>query len=167
MRSVTLTHEYPASPERVWGLATDYAVLKEIMEGIVSFEGVPEGRTVTGQRLELMTSLFGKFPAQPYVMEIVECDDDAMVLRSSEKGMGVKTWFHTVTVEQTEAGARLTDHVEIDAGVLTPIFAAWARFMYGKRHEPRLRMLQEGWGLKPDGAEPEEPVSSPCDSLPA
>ncbi|MBV7380199.1 SRPBCC family protein [Maritimibacter dapengensis] len=146
MKPVILTHDYPFPPERVWALATDYDALKEVMDGLVTFEGVPEGRTVTGQKMDVTTSLFGRLPPQPYYMEVVECDDDAMVLRSSERGMGVRSWQHTVTVEPTAEGSRLTDRIEIDAGWRTPIFRAWARFMYGRRHAPRMRMLSAGWG---------------------
>lgn len=112
------------------------------MTGIASFKGLPTGRTKTGQTLNVMVSLFGKFPDQPYAMEILECDDDRMILRSSEHGAGVKSWRHTLTVTETESGSRLRDHIEIDAGLMTSVFALWAKYLYGARHKPRLAYLQ-------------------------
>ena len=143
MRTVVLTHDYPVPAGRLWALVTDYDALAEVMQGLASFEGLPSGRTQTGQILDVQVSLLGKLPPQPYRMEVLDCDDVAMVLRSDEKGAGVRSWRHTLRVTPTETGSRLTDRIEIDAGWKTPIFAAWARYMYGARHKPRLRMLSE------------------------
>jgi len=143
MKTITLTHNYATDPDTLWQKVTDYTCLAKVMEGIIAFEGLPSGRTFTGQKCEVMVSLFGKLPAQPYTMEILECDDDARILRSSEKGAGVKSWHHRLTVQSTPEGARLTDQIEIDAGLLTPLFAIWARYLYRARHKPRLRMLGE------------------------
>lgn len=144
MQTVTLTHDYPVASEALWQIVTDYAALATVMEGIVSFEGLPAGRTKTGQVCDVQVSLFGKLPAQPYRMEVLECDDARHVLRSCEKGAGVKSWRHTLTLEQTPQGCRLTDRIEIEAGLLTPLFALWARYLYRARHKPRLRLLKEG-----------------------
>lgn len=144
MKTVHLTHDYPVSPERLWTLATDYGALARVMEGVVAFEGLPEGRVQEGQKIDVMVSLFGKLPKQPYHMEVVECDDSRMVLRSSEKGAGVKEWRHTMSVTPAPGGSRLTDTIEIEAGLLTGAFALWARYLYGARHKPRLRLLESG-----------------------
>lgn len=144
MKTVHLTHDYPVSPERLWALATDYDALARVMEGVVAFEGLPEGRVREGQQVTVMVSLFGKLPKQPYHMEVLECDDSRMVLRSSEQGAGVKAWRHRLTVTPTAQGSRLTDRIEIEAGLLTGVFALWARYLYGARHQPRLRLLEAG-----------------------
>lgn len=141
MKTVILEHEYAAQAEDVWKLAIDLDALKEVMGGIVAFEGLPSGHVYSGQTLNVRVSLFGKLPSQPYFMEVLECNHDAMILRSSEKGAGVKSWNHTLTVEQLSEGSKLRDVIEIDAGLLTWVFARWARFLYSKRHEPRVRML--------------------------
>ena len=141
MRSVHLQHDYPVDPERLWALVTDFAALTEVMAGLATFTGLPQGRARTGQRLEVQVRLFGWLPPQPYVMEVLECDDGARRLRSSETGMGVHTWRHSLWVETTAAGARLSETIEIDAGWRTIAFTIWARFMYRARHKPRLRLL--------------------------
>ena len=141
MKTVTLIHDYATGPENLWQLVTDYGCLAVAMEGVIAFEGLPQGRSVTGQKFEVMVSVFGKLPAQLYEMEVLECNDDARLLRSREKGAGVKCWRHTLRVEPTAQGSRLTDQITIDAGLLTPLFALWARYLYRARHKPRLRML--------------------------
>lgn len=141
MRTIGLTHDYAAAPDRLWALVTDYGALADVMQGLASFEGLPSGRTRTGQRFEVQVRLFGRLPPQPYVMEVLDCDDVKRVLRSAEHGMGVRTWRHTLSVTEVAGGSRLSDVIEIDAGWRTLVFAAWARFMYGARHRPRLRLL--------------------------
>lgn len=142
MKTVTLTHHYKSPARDVWALATNYGVLAEVMRGLITFTGLPEGRTYTGQSVTVMVSLFGKLPPQPYHMEVLECDDQAMILRSAERGAGVKSWQHTLQVMETEDGCSLSDRIEIDAGWLTTPFAWWARYLYKKRHAPRLRLLR-------------------------
>lgn len=141
--AVVLEHHYDAPPAAVWSLATDYAALAEVCAGVVAFRGLPEGRCQTGQEVHVDVSLFGKMPWQPYEMTVLSCDDAAMELRSDERGAGVKSWRHTLTVRPDAGGAVLRDEIEIDAGLLTPLFRAWARYLYGKRHQPRVRMLNE------------------------
>lgn len=143
MQTVTLEHEYNAPAHLVWALATDLDALGDVMDGIVTFEGLPSGRVYEGQKITVQVSLFGRLPPQPYYMEVVECDDEAMILRSFEQGAGVKSWRHTLTVEATRSGSVLRDVIEIDAGWMTWAFALWAKYLYGKRHEPRVRMLAE------------------------
>lgn len=141
MGTVRVEHDYPVEPRELWANATDYQALQEVMRGIVAFDGLPDGRTKTGQKLSIQVSLFGMLPSQPYYLEVVECDDDLMVLRSNEKGAGVKSWQHTLSVTPTHDGSRLTDEIAIDAGLLTPVFEMWARYLYKARHKPRMRML--------------------------
>ena len=143
MKTVILEHDYSAAAEEVWTLATDLDALKEIMEGVVEFEGMPGGRIYQGQKIHVLVSLFGKLPPQPYFMEVLECDDEAMVLRSFEKGAGVKSWHHKLSVVSQGSGCRLRDVIDIDAGWMTWAFALWARYLYRKRHKPRVRILAE------------------------
>ena len=141
MKTVLVESDYAVPAARLWALVTGYAALEEVMQGLISFEGLPEGRTVTGQSFDLRVSLFGKLPWQPYHMDVLECDDAKMVLRSSEKGAGVTHWMHRLSVSETDHGCCLSDKIEIEAGLLTPLFAAWAKYLYSARHAPRLRLL--------------------------
>lgn len=147
-RTVIFTHHYAATPQNVWNIAIDYACLHEVMQGVVSFTGLPQGRVTKGQKINVEVSLFGKLPKQPYFMEIIDCNSENMMFKSSERGAGVISWFHTLTVEPSENGCTLTDNIEIDAGLFTPLFTLWARYLYKARHKPRLKILARRGQLK-------------------
>lgn len=150
MRTVKLIHDYAAPARDVWQIAIDYDCLSEVMAGLVTFEGLPSGSVQAGQSMTVMVSLFGKLPAQPYHMEVVAFEDDEMRFQSSERGAGVKSWHHTLHVTPTETGCQLSDTIEIDAGWKTWMFALWARYLYAKRHAPRLRILHRRGALLSD-----------------
>ncbi len=143
-KTIELTHSYNSPADKVWALLTDFDALAEVCKGLVRFEGLPSGRVHEGQKLEVGVSLFGKLPKQPYAMEVVRLDDVSRHLTSHESGAGVKSWKHTMDLHETRTGCILEEKIEIDAGLLTPLFAAWARFLYKSRHAPRLKLLREG-----------------------
>lgn len=139
---VHLVHDYPFPARDVWRVATDLDHLKTVTEGLLAFRNLPHGEIHQGQEMCVEVSLFGRLPYQPYEMKVVEFDDATMAFTSEEKGAGVKTWRHSLSVATTPTGSRLTERIEIDGGLLTPLFAAWARYMYRQRHPPRLRILE-------------------------
>ena len=141
MKTVTLSHDYDFPPEDVWFVATDLDCLKVAVEGVIAFRGLPGGQIYKGQDITVDVSLFGRLPYQPYRMRVVECDATVFRFRSDEVGAGVRSWRHHLWIEVTQTGCNLHEEIEIDAGLLTPLFRAWARFLYKRRHEPRLRML--------------------------
>lgn len=138
---VRLSHEYAAPAAKVWDVATDWDCLKQAMRGLVVYEGLPEYAIEEGQKIETRVSLFEIMPAFDYVMEILRHDPAQRVLQSHEYGGAVTRWDHTLTVSETEGGARIDDDILIDAGAMTFLYAAWARFIYRRRHKPRLQML--------------------------
>jgi len=156
MKTVILKHFYPAAPKDVWELAIDFDALCEVTEHMVTFEGLPEGVLYQGQSIEVMVSLFGKLPKQPYYMQVVECDHDKMMFLSNERGSGVKHWQHRLTITPHKGGALLTDTIDIQAkiGLFTPLFALWAKHMYEARHQPRLKILARRGKLNSDVPEP-------------
>lgn len=141
MRVVRLSHVYEHPPQDVWRVATDLDCLKEAVRSLLVFEGMPSGAILEGQVLDVTVSMFGLLPAQPYRMEILEFDTKALRFKSREFGMGVQHWQHSLQVVKHAKGAELIDEVEIEAGWRTPLIAAWARYMYKRRHNPRLKML--------------------------
>ncbi|WP_299369094.1 SRPBCC family protein [uncultured Tateyamaria sp.] len=140
---INMSHDYEASAKDVWAIATDFAALAEVCRPLIRFTGLPEGRCAPGQRVTVGVRLFGVLPPQDYTMEVVEQDDNAMTLRSSEHGAGVRSWRHHLSVESTATGSRLLDTIDIDAGPMTPLVAWWGRKLYAHRHKGRLRLLAE------------------------
>lgn len=142
MRTVRLSHEYTANPHELWAICIDLDALADMMDGLVSFEGLPSGQIYEGQEIDVQVSLFGRLPSQPYHMRVDECDANAMRVRSTEFGAGVQSWRHTMIVEPTSGGSKLIDVIEIEAGWLTWAFALWARYVYQSRHAARQKMLE-------------------------
>ncbi|MQQ09850.1 hypothetical protein GFB49_15400 [Epibacterium sp. SM1979] len=141
-RSVQLSHEYPYSAEQVWAVATDLDHLRTVTQGLLAFRDLPSGQIHSGQHLNVQVSLFGRLPYQPYEMTVVSCDPTQMTFQSEEVGAGVKYWRHSLAVVPTAAGCRIDEQIAIDAGHWTWAFAAWARFLYRRRHAPRMRILE-------------------------
>jgi len=141
--TVHLTHSYPYPARQVWKVTTDLDHLETVTAGLLAFRDLPSETIYRGQHIKVQVSLFGKLPYQPYEMTVTDFDDDNMTFRSNEVGAGVKSWRHSLAVlAQDGGGARIDEQIEVNAGWLTPIFAAWARFMYRKRHAPRLQILE-------------------------
>ena len=140
---VELRHDYPGvSPTRLSDLVTDYAALHEVSKPLVVFTGVPsDGHVRAGDDWTARVRLLGVLPAQDYRMTVKTCDAERMSFRSEEKGAGVDAWVHEVAVYPRPDGSRLTERVTVEAGARTPVFAAWARFLYGRRHRLRLAIL--------------------------
>lgn len=140
-RILRLTHEYPFPADRVWQVATDLDHLRRVTEGMLAFRDLPSGGIHAAQVLEVVVSLFGRLPYQPYRMTVEALDDAAMWFQSDEAGAGVTVWRHRLRVVPTETGSRIEEQIEIGAGLATPLFLLWARVMYRARHKPRLRLL--------------------------
>ena len=140
-RTLLITSEYNVDADTLWRSATNFDHLAKVVAPLVRFRGTPQGSIdPTLRALDVEVSMFGITPWAPYRMEIVSFDAQARRLISSELGMGLRKWQHKISVEPTLEGARLTDKVTIDAGWKTPIYIAWARYMY-KARIPRRRAL--------------------------
>ncbi|MEM9551725.1 MAG: hypothetical protein AAGA05_11145 [Pseudomonadota bacterium] len=140
-RHLEFTHDYPVEPDRLFALAADLDALDVVNKPMVQFAHLPSGPVREGQTIDVDVSLFGILPNQPYRMHVALCDPAARHIRSIEDGMGVQKLIHDVHVEATEFGARLVDHLEIEAGWRTPFVSLWVWVMYRRRHRHRLRLL--------------------------
>lgn len=145
VRVVHLTHDYEYDANLVWSIVTDYQHLETVMQGLASFKGLPDGQLVEGQKLNVDVSLFGKLPFQPYFMSVEHCDNSAFKFVSLEHGAGVQLWCHSLSVirDSSGIGCQIIEDIEIEAGLLTPIFVLWARYMYKARHKRRLVLFRQ------------------------
>lgn len=145
---VHVVSEYNCSADDLWAITKDLDALVQMNAKMVRMEGVPSGDMYEGQQIDAQVSLFGKLPAQPYGITILQVDDTARMFRSTEQGSGVKSWNHVGRVEETPNGAKLIDHIDIDAGWKTPLVVGWANILYRARHKPRLRLLDQRGALR-------------------
>ena len=151
LQKVQLCHDYAFPAQTVWHVATDLDHLKTVTEGLLAFRDLPSGTISEGQTLDVQVSLLGILPYQLYRMQVLHFDDTQMSFASEEQGVGVKVWRHRLRVVTTATGAQIVETIEIGAGWKTPLFVAWARFMYRCRHPRRvgiLRLLKDNGGLR-------------------
>lgn len=87
-----------------------------------------------GDEISGWTLLGGFVPFSKHHLRIDSIDDATRTMRSDEHGGAVRTWRHTLSVEPIgDVRCRYEDRIEIDAGALTPIVAAFARLFYRYR----------------------------------
>lgn len=143
MHTIIMQHDYPVTPARLWAVATDCGALDRVMRGRALPGDAPPDPMVAGRRLDLRISVFGLTPGltRPHVLEIVECDNARKILRITERGTGKAGWRHTLAVTPTLEGSRLTERIELAAGLLTPLLVLWMRHLFALRHQRRLDLL--------------------------
>lgn len=140
-QTIRIESRYPASADALWTFAKDFTLLAPVSEGSVSFRGLPPDPVVQGQVVDFEVKPFYAKGFKPYRVTMLEVDDAARQFLSSEEGAGVKSWRHRLSVLEDGTGARQIDEIEIDAGLMTPLVAFFARRMYRKRAEARARLL--------------------------
>lgn len=112
------------------------------MSSLVNYEGLPDGEMRTGDDLQLQVTHFRYTPPMPWWVSVVERNDDKRVLRTSEKGGAIRSYFHNLTVEDLGGGhSKLIDEVEFDAGWLSGPMTFWIRHIYKTRDAPRRALL--------------------------
>jgi hypothetical protein len=135
-RSCTL----PANADAVWAAVQTPGAFKLVTRGLLSMPAL-RGRTDPWEQGETVVGwifLFGVIPLSRHHLLVASLDEEHRTLRSSEHGGLLRRWDHDITVEPIDdRSCRYRDRIEIDAGALTPIVAAWARWFY--------RMRQRRW----------------------
>lgn len=138
---VSLSHDYTADAARVFAAATDWGAMRASMNGLMVYHGLPQTGPFQGQRIVAQYQLFGFMPRQTWTMEIVHYAPAEFRIASHEFGGPVRRWDHDMRVEPIAGGARLIETIAIDAGALTAPHAAFARWMYQRRHRVRQNAL--------------------------
>ena len=142
-QTIRIESTYAASPDAVWAFAKDFSLLAPLSEGSVTFRGLSDVPVVQGQVVEFEVKPFYGRRFKPFRVTMVEVNDSARRFVSSEEGAGVKSWRHTLSVHAHGTGARQVDEIEIDAGLMTPLIALFAKRMYQKRAVVRAKLLSE------------------------
>ncbi|AUH32298.1 hypothetical protein [Paracoccus tegillarcae] len=66
----------------------------------------------------------------------------------------IRRWTHLISVEPTGDGTLSSDHVEIDAGILTPFIAAFAHWFSGHLQKRWRKLVAVGFS---DGEAQDQP----------
>ncbi|MFP5487969.1 MAG: hypothetical protein ACLGHQ_06650 [Acidimicrobiia bacterium] len=133
MAIVDLSTTLDAPADRVWSAVQTPAAFRLVTRGLLRMPAIAhrrdrwrEGETVAG-----WIFLFGVLPFSRHTLRCAQIDDATMTLRSEEHGGVVRRWHHDIVVAPLD-GERCTyrDRIDVDAGPLTPVVAAWARVFY-------------------------------------
>jgi hypothetical protein len=143
VRTVHVETDLPAPATRVWEAMQQPATFLYVVRGTL---GVPAlaGRTAPLRAGEVVTGwifLFHVLPVHRHRIEVAAVDPAVGVVRTEERGGVLRRWDHVLQVAPVDAGSsRYSDTVDIDAGPLTGVVAAWAELFYRYR-QARWRRL--------------------------
>lgn len=140
MKTIELEIVLPAETAIVWDHILQPRLLCFVAKGILTFQPIdpdvfPERWSVGRYRVQ--KHLFGVIPIgwQDIGFELLPDQGQVHRVRDNGRGWLIPTWDHTIKVEPVDGGTRYVDHVRIEAGVLTPLVAAFARYFYKHRQQ--------------------------------
>lgn len=140
-----------APPERVWAEVQRPALLAHVARPLVAFEPVdpPAFPARWAERdYRVRVRLFGVVPLGEQVIGIERLPAEGEVRRLRDNGHSalVRRWDHLIAVAPAGPGrTRYTDRVEVEAGPLTPVVAAFARVFYAHRQRRWARLARRGF----------------------
>jgi len=149
--TVALSTTLACPPDEAWARVRTSALLEHVAAPLIRF--TPKGDTrfpelwQPGEYRAWMW-LFGIIPIgwQAVVISEPAPQGEARFVRDNGYGPLIRRWDHWITIEPTANGATAyTDRVEIEAGLLTPLIAAFARVFYAHRQRRWRALVQNGF----------------------
>lgn len=136
-----IRHETPleTSAERAWAAVLQPRLLDHVAWPVQTFEPLDPPvlpRVWSDGRYVVRLRLFGLVPLgrQTIGISIVERGPARYRLRDDGHGDLIRSWDHLITITPVSAThCRYVDEVEVRAGVLTPLVAAFAWVFYWHR----------------------------------
>lgn len=145
MRTVVVTSELEASAEVVWPALTTPHAFVHVAAPILRY---PVAERIdrpwhVGDEVEGWLFLMGVLPVARHRIRVESIDEASGVIVSEEGGGLIRRWRHRLTLEPVDAHrCRYEDRVEIDAGPLTRLVAAFATAFYRHRHRRWARLAR-------------------------
>ena len=137
--TVSLTSTLECSADAAWEWVGASALLNHITAPLIRFspQGAPfPARWQPGEYRAWMW-LFGVLPIgwQAIVISFPPPSGESRFVRDNGFGPLIKRWDHWIEIApgETPGTTRYTDRVTIEAGLLTPIIAGFARIFYAHR----------------------------------
>jgi ligand-binding SRPBCC domain-containing protein len=143
----SLSTRLPAPAERVWTLLQKPQTLREVAQGWLFFEPVlppvlPEQWPDQGGDFTVRLRAFGVLPLGHQVIAVrfppadPEATPGTRCVLDQGHGRLVRVWAHRIeVVPEGPTHCRYTDHLRLEAGLLTPVVWLWAKGFY--RHRQR------------------------------
>ncbi|RKT32791.1 hypothetical protein BXY70_2140 [Roseovarius halotolerans] len=128
---------YTADADVLFKCASDFSDLLHATRKISKYRGLPPVPMVEGAQYATDIRLFGLIGCRNYQIRVDRICKHSRLLETVEFCDRIRSWRHRLQVHSTATGSVWVDHVIIDAGIMTPIVARYARFMYRHRHKAR------------------------------
>jgi hypothetical protein len=132
-----VTAHYADDADALFERARHFGDMVEATRTISSYAGLPRQPMQEGAHYTTDIRLFGVIPCNDYHIRIDALNEGDRVLETTEWNASVRSWKHRLEVRPSADGSVWIDHVVIDAGLMTPVIARYARFMYRTRHRSR------------------------------
>lgn len=148
---IKIIAEHKCSPKLLWQVNTDWRHFEEFTSSHVNFHNLPEGKMFKGQKITIQSAPKNAEKFIFWNIEYLDCDEEKLRFETMESGGPVIVWHHIAQIEETENGARLIDEIEIKArllddmnfgtGIMSWIYALWAKSYYKARIAPRQKII--------------------------
>ncbi len=149
MATIEVTTHLRAPEEKIRAHIKTSKLLRYVNAGLLSFlplepPELPELWSEGQYRVRPM--LFGIIPLgwQMIAIENPEPDED-WVVRDNGSGSVARVWDHLIYARPDGNGTAYTDHVTVEAGLLTPFVALFAHLQYRYRQYRWRRLISNGF----------------------
>ena len=149
--TVELSTTLACTPDEAWERVQTSALLMHVAGPLIRF--TPQGGTpfpaiwAPGEYRAWMW-LFGFLPIgwQAVVISEPAPDGETRFIRDNGYGPLIRQWDHWIAIAPGEGGTtHYTDRVAIEAGLLTPLSAAFARVFYAHRQRRWRELARTGF----------------------
>ena len=141
-----------APADQIWQLLLSKKTFLFITEGMMTFtdsEDWPEPLFSSDTKIDTKVCLFGRGPASPHQVRILRVDEVKQEIDTEESGGLVSVWNHRMRVDAVSREESLyTDHIELQAGLITPLVWPFAFLYYRYRHRRWRKLLAESAPLR-------------------
>ncbi len=128
---------YYGCADALFERARHFSDLIDATRRISTYHHLPAVPMEEGCTYQTDISVFGLFKCRGYQITVDRISPEARTLDTVEFGDSIRTWRHRLHIGQTHNGAVWTDRISIDAGLMTPVMARYAKYMYQERHKFR------------------------------
>lgn len=150
MATIELEAVLPADPDRVWQEVNRPALLDFVAAPLLRFAPLdpPHFPEVWEHRDYLVAMRFmGVLPVGRQTISISHPAPEgaARFVRDNGYGAMIRRWDHLITIEPAPGGTRYVDRLILEAGVLTPAIALFARVFYAHRQRRWRKLAAHGF----------------------
>lgn len=145
MQSITIQSTLDAPADVIWRAVQRPEAFVHVAGAMLRYPVAErhQGPWMVGDRTVGWLFLGRVFPISRHTIEVVLVDHEERTLLTEEYGGMVRRWRHRITAQPLSAGScRYVDRVDIQAGPLTPIVAAFAQVFYRYRQRRWWRLAR-------------------------